>query len=419
MNHHWVTAMNIGFLYPVMCQEVTPGDTWSGVTNGLIRLEPLDRPAFAAIRIDIHAFFVPHRIIWDPFEDVITGVDAQAFPTVNVSEATATGAGSLANHFGLGSPQTSLTYPVCAFPFRAYNSVWNNFWRDQTMQAEVALSQTSILNTNYPASSYYARYRTEIQQGSEETVDTSGSTLGVTAIRDAFHRQKWRERRSQFGERYTDYLAALGIRAPDSRLDRPEHVARGSATVGVSEVVATASSTSEETGDLRGHGLVGIRVRFPKRVFVEHGTLLMVATPRFRQQIVGRSDRQFLVTGKDDLFQPELARDTQVSMDTREIASGFTAATFAYQARDEWLRSARDTIAGPMQTSAYRSWQGGITWDPNSAVPAQLSGISAAIQADGGPQDIFQDTASPGKVLTFLDHRLGKSSIIPSRRSIS
>lgn len=414
MHHTWLTGMQVGQLMPVFCQEVTPGDTWSGRSGFIFRLDPIDRPAFVALRLHVHFFFVPHRLTWTDFEDVITGVSAAAWPTVAINSTSHdwTQTWSLIKALGIGALSAS-TRSFNALPIRAYNLVWNEFFRDQKEQSEVALDQLSTNYVNFPASDYFAGVRTEIQQGSEETVDVSGGTLSITAWRDALHRQRFRERRSQFGERYTDYLAAMGVNAPDSRLDRPEHVARGACTLGVSEVLATATSASENTGAYRGHGLAMCRVRFPKRRFVENGTLIGVCFARGRHQIQGRTDRIFLTSGKDDLFQQELARDTQVGVDQREIVTDLSTSTVYYQRRDEWLRTPRDTIAGTMQDTDKHSWHGAKLY--TSAPVANLL-FRANLHLD----DIFQDqTADATQIYTYADHRIGKRSIVPAARSLA
>ena len=269
-----------------------------------------------AITVHQHYFYVPHRIVWDEFEDVVTGNDTTTpWPTVTQSGSTST----LLTEMGMGEVGT--TKNCNALPVRAYNKVWNEFFRDQKIQSEISLDTNTLQSVNFPASEYLAGVRTEIQQGAEETVTVSGGTFNVTELRDAMHRQRFRERRSQFGERYYDYLLAMGIRAPSSRLDRPEHVARSRSFMGISEVVATATSASENTGEYRGHGILGMATRFPRRNFVEHGTLLGLTYLRPRLQIRHKVDPLWLVSDKDDLYQMELARDTQVPVYHEEVAS--------------------------------------------------------------------------------------------------
>ena len=411
MHHTWLTAATIGRIQPIFLQEVTPGDSWNGSSSFLVRVAPMDFPAFVAFTIHVHYFFVPHRIIFPEFEDIITGTDTSTqWPTFNITD-TALDQFRLETAYGLGPAGAANSYKVSKLPFQAYNAVYNEFYRDQKLQAELTLDNRQIQKAWFPAGDYFAGSRNEIQQGTEETVDTSGATLGVTAIRDAFHRQRFRERRSQFGERYTDYLMAMGLKVPDSRLDRPEHVAACRGSLGISEVVATATSTSEKTGEYRGHGISGFNCPFRKRLFLEHGTLLGLMHVRPRLQLRKRVDRQFLAQSKDDFFQMELARDTQVPIYASELAAGITTAwdaVWGYTGRDEWLRSPRDFVAGAMVESAYESWSAAKTY---TSTPSQTDvGVIAPFD------HLFQDqTADAVKLFVYADHRIGKRSLVPRR----
>lgn len=405
MRHSWITGMRIGQLLPIFCQEVTPGDTWRGQTNGLLRMAPMDQPAFVALNAHVHFFFVPHRIVWDEFEDVITGEDTTtSWPTVNKDD---TAVWTIPSALGLGPADTGQSYSINALPVYAYNMVWNEFFRDQDMDTALALTNLQIANARYPASSYHTRARNEIQQGSEETVTVTAGEWNITDMRDALHRQKFRERRSQFGHRYHDYLQALGLRVPDSRLDRPEHVARGKTVIGVSEVVGTGDNS---IGEYRGHGIAGIKVNFRKRVFLEHGTLIGVLALRPRLQLRKRIDRMYYTTSKDQLFQPELSRDTQVPVFGGEVTSEDQSeinTIWGYVPRDEWLRSANDVIACTMQDTPGDGWTTGRDFG------VTLPGITT-FNAVPAFNELFQDTGGTAiHTYCYFDHRIGKRSIVP------
>lgn len=405
-HNQWMTLNKIGELKPFFVAEVTPGDTWEGTVGCLHRLAPLDKPAFLALGIHYHFFYVPHRIVWPEFEDVITGVDTTSqWPTITIGVGPSPG---LLKSFGLGNSGTPPGYSVNALPIRAFNLVWNEYFRDQKVDAEVALDEVNtIQRVRFASSDYFAGVRTEVQQGPEETVDVSGGTLSVTALRDAIHRQRFRERRSQFGERYYDYLSAMGLRVPSSRLDRPEHVGRGRSVLGVSEVVATATSATENTGAYRGHGISGGNVRLSRRAFVENGTLLGVYFARQRNVLRSRVDPLWLVRGKDDLYQQEMVHDTQVAVRSIELTSehGNDSDVWAYTRRYEWLRRMRDTIAGGMDDAAYSNW-----------APSRNFGNVPSVQdvmQVPDPDHLFQDqTAAAPRLFSYFDNRMRKYSII-------
>lgn len=407
MHHQWLAGNRIGELKPCFIQEVTPGDTWKGHTTGVFRLAPLDVPTYMSLNVFVHFFFVPHRLVFPEFEDVITGADTTTpWPTItyNLSDLIAW------LDFGV-SGFTTQTPDLNAIPVRALNKIWNDHFRNHLTTSEVAQDYLGVHRVNFPSSDYFGGITTEIQQDVSETVDSSGATIPYTEIRDAGNRQRMKERRSQYGERYTDLIYSdYGIVAPDSRLDRAEHCARGKTTIGISEVVATATSAGEETGEYRGHGIAGIRINFPKKHFTEHGTLMGVMYARPRLQLKNRVDRIFTTADKEDLYHPHLANDTQVVVGSNEIYNDSVAETnFGYLPRDEWLRKARDTIAGGMQLMNYNQYHAHVDLSAVPTVPF--------LQQVQDYDYLYQDqTASRVDLPTFFNHRIGKLSCIKPRK---
>ena len=79
---------DVGPLRPMALYEIVPGDHFRVNTELFARLLPMDKPAFAMLDIYMYWFFVPHRLVWDGFEDFITtGIKGQsqpAFPTISI-----------------------------------------------------------------------------------------------------------------------------------------------------------------------------------------------------------------------------------------------------------------------------------------------------------------------------------------------
>lgn len=68
-----IGTFKMGKLYPIICKEMLPGDRFRVRTDSLVRMMPLSSPAFGRLRMYIHYFFVPNRLVWDNWEDFITG----------------------------------------------------------------------------------------------------------------------------------------------------------------------------------------------------------------------------------------------------------------------------------------------------------------------------------------------------------
>lgn len=52
-------------LYPVMCEEVVPGDKFKISADVVIRLTPLNAPVMDNVILKAHYFFVPYRLLWN------------------------------------------------------------------------------------------------------------------------------------------------------------------------------------------------------------------------------------------------------------------------------------------------------------------------------------------------------------------
>lgn len=145
LSHYKLLSMNQGGLIPVGLTEVLPGDTIQQNTSALIRTQPLAAPVMHPVDARIHHWYVPHRLVWDEWEDFITGgpdgMDASVFPTITTPAATGFAVSSLADYLGVlpGEPDQ----PVSALPFRGYALIWNEWYRDQDLQTELVVDLTS------------------------------------------------------------------------------------------------------------------------------------------------------------------------------------------------------------------------------------------------------------------------------------
>ena len=82
LSHYRLSTMDMGKLVPIGCFDVLPGDTVQQATTALIRMQPMMAPVMHPINVKIHHWFVPWRLIWDDFEDFITGNSIPEFPTI-------------------------------------------------------------------------------------------------------------------------------------------------------------------------------------------------------------------------------------------------------------------------------------------------------------------------------------------------
>ncbi|AZL82729.1 major capsid protein [Apis mellifera associated microvirus 44] len=135
LSHYKLFSFDMGHLVPIGLQEVLPGDTFQMSTSALIRCSPLVAPIMHPVHVRIHHWFVPHRLVWDNWEDFITGGpdgnNTDTLPTR--SFPTGPAIGTLSDY--LGVPAGVNNIEVSALPYRGYAMIWNEFYRDQDLQA--------------------------------------------------------------------------------------------------------------------------------------------------------------------------------------------------------------------------------------------------------------------------------------------
>lgn len=143
LSHYKLATMDMGWLYPISCYEVLPGDTVQQNCSALIRCTPLATPPMHPVTIKVHHWFVPNRLIWEDWEDFITGGSYGSTPPERPYGLTPTGweAGSLADFLGL--PLNCVNQAYSILPFRAYNLIFNENYRDQDLTPEVTIEMGS------------------------------------------------------------------------------------------------------------------------------------------------------------------------------------------------------------------------------------------------------------------------------------
>lgn len=133
-NSRTITAIDGGLLYPVYLDEVLPGDTYSIHMETLARLATPLRPFLDNLWLESFWFFQPNRIAWSNWAafqgEKIDPDDTTTYtvPQITVAGDAGLGINKLADYMGLPTQATNLS--VCAFPFRMYNRVYDEFFRD-------------------------------------------------------------------------------------------------------------------------------------------------------------------------------------------------------------------------------------------------------------------------------------------------
>ena len=144
-SHGVKTAFNEGYLVPVLCDEMVPGDTFSLRMHAFCRLaSPLKYPIMDNMFLESFFFAIPYRLVWDHWEEfngAYSGAGIQPVTyTIPVCSAPAVGGvatGDLQDYMGIPIKINSLIFD--SLHQRAYNLIWNEWFRDENLQASVVV----------------------------------------------------------------------------------------------------------------------------------------------------------------------------------------------------------------------------------------------------------------------------------------
>jgi hypothetical protein len=151
LSHEVKLTCQIGKIVPILCEPVVPSDRWNVNTQLLVRFAPMLAPIMHNVNAYVHYFYVPNRLVWDSWEEFLTqsgeSEDLPTFPVIKPNN------GSILPFLKPGSLLDYLGYPVrndqnvdpfeafSALPMRAYQLIYNEFYRDENLTAEVGFSK--------------------------------------------------------------------------------------------------------------------------------------------------------------------------------------------------------------------------------------------------------------------------------------
>lgn len=426
LSHTRLATCDMGELVPIGVLEVLPGDTIQHATSMLVRVSPLNTPVMHPVDVRVHHWYVPNRILWDDWENFITGgpdgLNASTPPYISTG-GSGFAVGSLGDY--LGVPTGVANRDVSALPFRAYAKIWNEWYRDQDLETALTIDTTdgSDTTTNTALQNvcwekdYFTTCRPWTQKGAEVslplgtsawvkgigklnqatpdnlTVYESGGTTPtyseaalfgtasddvkwygnmtaatggypniyadlstataatINELREAIGIQRYEEARARYGSRFTEYLAYLGIKSSDARLQRPEYLGGGRQTLQFSEVLQTGVTTDgnvDGVGNLRGHGIGAMRSNRYRKFFEEHGWVISLLSVRPKTVYADHLPRHWSRQTKEDWWQKELQHIGQQEVLDREVYLGAASATsvFGYQDRYDEYRRQESGISG-------------------------------------------------------------------------
>ncbi len=319
LSHPHKTTFDADYLVPI-CQpvDIIPGDTFSWSTHFFMRLATPLAPILDNMYFETFAFFVPYRLLWSNHEKFHGAQDDPGdsidftIPSRNLNNSPV---GTLQDYFGIPDLGSSGTLTVSDMPFRAYNLIFREWFRDENLQDSPVVDLTDGASTigNYvllkrgKRHDYFTSCLPWPQKGTavslplgdtanihaagatgqtlsiysddnteRRLIDTNNVTADISAtsatlgvlyadlsaatastindIRLAFQTQRLLERDARSGTRYVEILKGQWqVTSPDFRLQRPEFLGGGSSTVNVTPVQQQSAQTTPVANDKLGN----------------------------------------------------------------------------------------------------------------------------------------------------------------------
>lgn len=140
LSHDVKLSFNMGGLYPVCVMECMPGDKFRISPENLLRFAPLVAPVMHRIKVTTHYFFVPNRILWQNWDEWITGNLEVEAPYITFSEGDPFIDGSIWDYLGYPTNEGGFGpaegLKVSPFPISAYVKIYDEYYRDQNLIEE-------------------------------------------------------------------------------------------------------------------------------------------------------------------------------------------------------------------------------------------------------------------------------------------
>lgn len=148
LRHGYKTTFDAGFLVPIYCEELVPGDQFIGKMHAIARLATPITPFMDDLTFESFFFFVPNRIVWDNWVRMMgerrSPSDSIAFSVPQIVSPTGGyPINSVYDYFGLptvGQVTAGLTVSHSALPLRMYNLIYQEWFKDQNLINAPALN---------------------------------------------------------------------------------------------------------------------------------------------------------------------------------------------------------------------------------------------------------------------------------------
>lgn len=136
-------TFNFDYLIPIFVDEILPGDTCNVNVHTFARLATQLVPIMDNLYIDYFFFYVPNRLLWSNWEKFNGAQDnpgdstSYVLPSLDAFPAGGPEVDTIYDKFGLPTDVAGAWTLGNTLPLRAYNLIWNNWFRDENLQNSV------------------------------------------------------------------------------------------------------------------------------------------------------------------------------------------------------------------------------------------------------------------------------------------